>query len=141
MAQPVEGISEQWASRVADCFATERRIFEVLEDHPRIIQCFGWQDGQPGLPSGLLLAEASHGSLQSYLDDQGAVPFAVRKKWCRQVVESVVYIHRQGVIHSDLRPTTSLSMVLLLLLRLLLLLPLSISTSVISAAQHVENSG
>lgn len=27
-----------------------------------------------------------------------------RKTWCRQAVESIVYIHGHGVLHSDLRP-------------------------------------
>jgi serine/threonine protein kinase len=53
----------------------------------------------------LLLSEASDGNLQTYLEaNYDTIPFSLRQKWCRQVVESISYIHRQGIIHSDLRP-------------------------------------
>ena len=28
----------------------------------------------------------------------------LRKKWCRQTAQSIAYLHKHGVIHSDLRP-------------------------------------
>ncbi|KAF5017626.1 hypothetical protein F66182_10426 [Fusarium sp. NRRL 66182] len=92
---------EKLTDDIANSFAVERQILDMLGDHPRIVKYRGWQDK----PQGLLLAEASHGNLQQYLEDNGdAIPSFVRKKWCRQVAESIAYIHRQGVIHSDLRP-------------------------------------
>lgn len=41
----------------------------------------------------------------------------VRKKWFRQAIESIIYIHDRGVIHGDLRPdnflvTSSLDLLL-----------------------------
>ncbi|KAI1465579.1 kinase-like protein [Daldinia caldariorum] len=90
-------------ARTPNCFVVERQIYEHLGKHPRIIEYLGYQD-KPGLPPGLLLAEASHGSLQKYLENHDTVPLSIQKKWCRQVIESISYIHQQGVIHSDLRP-------------------------------------
>lgn len=56
-------------------------------------------------PTGLLLAEASHGSLQCIIDtDNEAIPLSLRKRWVRQAIESLAYLHDRGVIHSDLRP-------------------------------------
>jgi serine/threonine protein kinase len=53
----------------------------------------------------LLLAEASHGSLQAYMDEKNnLISTTLRKKWCRQATESVAYLHDTGAIHSDLRP-------------------------------------
>lgn len=64
----------------------------------------GWQEG-PELPQGLLLARASHGSLQQQLDERGDVlSLPLRLKWCHQAIESIAYIHGRGVLHSDLRP-------------------------------------
>ena len=54
---------------------------------------------------GLLLAEASHGSLQAYIDEKNTcMNIYLRKKWCRQTAEAIAYLHANGVIHSDLRP-------------------------------------
>lgn len=58
-----------------------------------------------GMQQGLLLAEASHGNLQQYIDENNSfIPLSLRKKWCRQTAESITYLHSLGVIHSDLRP-------------------------------------
>jgi serine/threonine protein kinase len=55
--------------------------------------------------TGILLAEANHGSLQAYVDSNNAVMDAcLRWKLSLQAAEAVAYLHEQGVIHSDLRP-------------------------------------
>lgn len=51
----------------------------------------------------MLLAEASHGGLQQYLDGHNASR-QLRHIWFRQATESIDYIHSRGVVHSDLRP-------------------------------------
>ncbi|CAH0023476.1 unnamed protein product [Clonostachys rhizophaga] len=90
---------------IAHSFAVERQILDMLGEHPRIVKYRGWQDK----PQGLLLVEASHGNLQQYLDDNGdTIPLFTRQRWCQQVVESIAYIHRRSVIHSDLRPESFL---------------------------------
>ncbi len=58
---------------------------------------------------GLLLAEASHGNLQMYIDQNNdAISLSLRVKWCQQMTEAIRYIHQKGVIHSDLRPENCL---------------------------------
>jgi len=51
------------------------------------------------------LVEASHGDLQTYIDTfNSSIPLDTRKKWCRQAVEAIAYIHSRAVVHADLRP-------------------------------------
>ena len=58
---------------------------------------------------GLLFIEASHGNLQKYIDQHNdSISLPLRKKWCRQVTEAIQHLHRNGVIHSDLRPENCL---------------------------------
>jgi serine/threonine protein kinase len=58
---------------------------------------------------GILLGEASHGNLQTYLDEHHAcTTLEQRLLWCRQLAEALVYIHSRGVLHSDLRPANTL---------------------------------
>ena len=57
------------------------------------------------LQEGLLLAEASHGNLQEYIDEKyGFLDFPIHRKRCRQAVQAIAYLHKKGVVHSDLRP-------------------------------------
>ncbi|KAI0425793.1 kinase-like protein [Xylaria sp. FL1042] len=87
---------------VAKNYIVERQIFDRLGQHPRIVKCLGWVTE---FPTGLLLAEASHGSLQCLIDtDNEVIPLSLRKRWVRQAIESLACIHDRGVIHSDLRP-------------------------------------
>ncbi|KAI0973704.1 kinase-like protein [Xylaria arbuscula] len=62
---------------VAKNYIVERKIFDRLGQHPRIVRCLGWVTE---FPTGLLLAEASHGSLQCLIDtDNEAIPLSLRK--------------------------------------------------------------
>jgi serine/threonine protein kinase len=55
--------------------------------------------------NGILLGEASHGNLQTYIDQHHAsTSVEQRLLWCRQLAEAIAFIHSRGVIHSDLRP-------------------------------------
>ncbi|KAF2271830.1 kinase-like protein [Westerdykella ornata] len=89
------------SERITNSFVVERQILEKLGDHPRII--FGYDDTTD--IKGFLLAEASHGNLQTYIDENNAlIGDSLRRKWCWQAAEAIAYLHENGVIHSDLRP-------------------------------------
>lgn len=76
----------------------ERQILEHLGKHSRIVPYL-----QP-YGAGILLSEACHGSLQAYIDTYHAkLNLSQRSKLCEQAAEAITYIHRKGVIHSDLR--------------------------------------
>ncbi|MCJ1474029.1 hypothetical protein MMC13_002687 [Lambiella insularis] len=93
------------SEEIAHSFFVERQIFEMLGQHPRIVKYLGYQDAMDMRHEGLLLAEASHGNLQAYLDkNYDCLDFPLRRKWCQQATQSIAYLHKNGVIHSDLRP-------------------------------------
>ncbi|KAH6872013.1 kinase-like domain-containing protein [Thelonectria olida] len=81
-------------------FEVERKILELLGDHPRTVKYRGWQEDKKAL----LFVEASHSSLQLYLDHHGVPSQNNQRKWSRQVIKCLEYIHRRGVIHCDIRP-------------------------------------
>lgn len=55
--------------------------------------------------SGILLSEASYGTLQAYIDsNHGDMSTSQRWDFCEQLAEAAVHIHSKGVIHSDMRP-------------------------------------
>ncbi|KGQ05409.1 putative serine/threonine-protein kinase [Beauveria bassiana D1-5] len=84
---------------VASQYIIEEKILQRLGSHPRIVSFLGPH------PSGLLMAEASHGNLQSYLHDHASsMPLRLRQKCFIQAVDSIAFIHSRGVIHCDLRP-------------------------------------
>ncbi|KAB5515437.1 kinase-like domain-containing protein [Coniochaeta sp. 2T2.1] len=86
----------------------ERRILETLGSHPRIVPFVQppllYMAGELSVvdkylgvsANGIHLSEAGLGDLQKYIDSHNT--------GCEQAAEAVVYIHKKGVIHSDLRP-------------------------------------
>lgn len=57
---------------------------------------------------GIYLAEASHGSLQAYIDANSNLDLRTRWSLVLQASESIAFLHNKGVIHSDLRPENML---------------------------------
>ncbi len=67
-----------------------------------ITRYHGWYEDAEG-HRGLLLAEADE-NLEDYLQKGDVIIQSERKTLCKQTIESIVYAHENGVIHSDLRP-------------------------------------
>jgi serine/threonine protein kinase len=55
--------------------------------------------------NGIFLSEASHGNLQRLINSHNAtIDASLRWRLAEQAAEAITYIHKNGVIHSDLRP-------------------------------------
>jgi serine/threonine protein kinase len=55
--------------------------------------------------NGILLSEASHGNLQKFIDSHNTtIDASLRWRLAEQAAEAITHIHKNGVIHSDLRP-------------------------------------
>ncbi len=91
---------EDWDARL-------RRIRDlwIVVAHPQFvrIQHAGWWDGAPYL----VLEYAPHGSLAAKLADQ-PYPLGEALRLVEQLAEIVGYLHRQGVVHSNLKPSNVL---------------------------------
>ncbi|KAL9635344.1 MAG: hypothetical protein Q9204_002659, partial [Flavoplaca sp. TL-2023a] len=92
---------EKLREKIKREFLIEREIFQLLGSHPRIVKYLGYQSSAR---EGLVLAKANQGNLQLYIDKHhSAMSAQLRRKWCRQAIEAVDFLHQKGVIHSDLR--------------------------------------
>lgn len=101
-----------------DAILIERKILEKLGKHPRIVPSVHNHSEFHMVKelisvyrylgehlSGILLSEASHGTLQAYIDSNHAdMPTSQRLDFCEQLAEAIVHLHSKGVIHSDMRP-------------------------------------
>ncbi|QDS74332.1 hypothetical protein FKW77_004434 [Venturia effusa] len=85
---------EEW-----DRFIVEKRIYEALCPHPRIIRSYGLDK------RGLILEYATRGTFQDHLrslDSAKSITKADRIRWCQQAAEAVAYIHKKKVLHCDI---------------------------------------
>ncbi|KAI5464519.1 kinase-like domain-containing protein [Mariannaea sp. PMI_226] len=92
---------EAQVNHISRCFMVEKKILEFLGEDPRVVKYCGWHEDKKAL----ILEEASHGSLQLFFDDKHQIPSEeLQRRWSRQVIECVRYIHSRGVMHCDIRP-------------------------------------
>ncbi|KAF2869153.1 kinase-like domain-containing protein [Massariosphaeria phaeospora] len=92
-----------WKGSCEDEFKTafriEAQILEKLGHHPRTVPYHGMSG------NGIVLSEASHGNLQKFIDSRnGEMHASLRWRLAEQAAEAITHMHKNGVIHSDLRP-------------------------------------
>ena len=82
----------------------EKKLFEIVGPHERIIRLKGFSDG------GLYLERAVNGTLAHYLLESDNPPPSIlqRISWCREAAEAVAWVHARGVLHCDIQPTNFL---------------------------------
>lgn len=101
----------EWLSRIdrpivliqLDKLPTDYELLFYTELHPHIIPTFGLVEND--LQSLILLQErASHGNLQLLLQNNRFQPStAVLVEIFSQIVEAMIYITKQNLVHGDLR--------------------------------------
>jgi serine/threonine protein kinase len=72
-------------------------MFDVLGNHPRIIQSKGLTE------DGLLLEFAPNGNLHDYLSAHPETSLEQRLAWCIQATEAIDYAHSKRILHCDIR--------------------------------------
>ena len=78
--------------------AKEARIYRRIGPHRRLVQLLGHSS------RGLALEYMKNGDLKTYLQTHDSIPMSLKMKWACQVAEAVELLHRNGVIHCDIKP-------------------------------------
>jgi hypothetical protein len=74
----------------------EARLLEVLGKHPHVVESLGLQD------DGLMLKYYPNGTLRDYISLHPFLDIDQRLEWCRQLADTVVFVHSNWVIHCDI---------------------------------------
>ncbi|KAG4429072.1 hypothetical protein IFR05_015446 [Cadophora sp. M221] len=92
------GIALKICDEPGQASEVERKIYERLGPHPRILACYGECESEAGtglaleyLPAGPVV---QHLALEKYPEE--------RKRWPAQAIEAVRYVHSKGVVHCDI---------------------------------------
>jgi serine/threonine protein kinase len=90
--------------RAKNCLDIEHSILSALGDHKRIVKYLGKHE------YGLRFELAANGDVRRYLSSHNPSesPEQLRGKWAKQAAEALAFIHKQGVIHSDIHPNNIL---------------------------------
>ncbi|CAG8903140.1 unnamed protein product [Penicillium egyptiacum] len=74
----------------------ENRILQILGPHPRIIESKGLAE------DGLMLKYYPNGTLRNYIKSHPHETLERRLEWCKQLVDTLSYVHSKRVIHCDI---------------------------------------
>ncbi|KAJ5144470.1 hypothetical protein N7526_001978 [Penicillium atrosanguineum] len=78
--------------------AKEASIYSRVGPHKRLVRMLGHSR------EGLKLEYMENGDLKTYLQTHESVSTDLKLKWAYQVAEAVDLLHRNGVIHCDIKP-------------------------------------
>ncbi|KAJ5807593.1 BR serine/threonine-protein kinase [Penicillium robsamsonii] len=74
----------------------ENRILTILGAHPRIAESKGLAE------DGLILKYYPNGTLRTYIKNHPHETLERRLEWCKQLVDTLSYVHSKSVIHCDI---------------------------------------
>ncbi|OQE35229.1 hypothetical protein PENCOP_c014G07157 [Penicillium coprophilum] len=74
----------------------ENRILQILGVHPRIVESKGLAE------DGIILKYYPNGTLRSYIKNHPYETLDRRLEWCKQLVDTLSYVHSNRVIHCDI---------------------------------------
>jgi serine/threonine protein kinase len=78
--------------------AKEATIHRRIGPHERLVRLLGHSR------DGLVLEYMQNGDLKTYIQAHDSIPISLKSKWAYQVAEAVDLLHRNGVIHCDIKP-------------------------------------
>ncbi|KAK4866871.1 hypothetical protein LT330_008034 [Penicillium expansum] len=74
----------------------ENRILQIIGPHPRIIESKGLAE------DGLILKYYPNGTLRNYIKNHPCTTLERRLEWCKQLVDTLSFVHFKRVIHCDI---------------------------------------
>ncbi|KAL4805348.1 kinase-like domain-containing protein [Aspergillus unguis] len=78
--------------------AKEASIYHRIGPHERLVRLLGHSR------DGLILEYMENGDLKTYIQAQSSIPMSLKLKWTYQIVQAVSLLHRNGIIHCDIKP-------------------------------------
>jgi serine/threonine protein kinase len=78
--------------------AKEASIYRRIGPHERLAQLLGHSR------DGLVLEHIENDDLKTYLQTHDSISLGLKLKWAYQAAEAVDLLHRNGVIHCDIKP-------------------------------------
>jgi len=89
-------------NEVPDSEVAELRLLETLQ-HPNVVQYFGTIHNKTNNQLEIFTEFVEGGSVASVVKRFGALEHSVIRKYTKQVLEALVYLHNIGIVHRDIK--------------------------------------
>ena len=92
----------------ARAYEKEYKLVTSLENHPRIIQFFGFVTDVKNTRLIIIMEYMEGGSLTDKLKSENPLPDESVLKYLTQILEGVSFLHRREIYHSDIKPASDI---------------------------------